>query len=310
MLRVLSTEEQVQSSRVVFLSGLPRSGSTLLCSLLGAHPRVRAGATSPLHGLVETLRGAWSDDPTLLAQLDADLDGVQQRLRRALRAFILAWSADPERPVTVDKGRGWLFSVELLRELFPDFRLIVCLRDLRDVWASVERQHRRTLLLAFPDRTEPNLVDTRAGQLFAPSGLIGAPLRALANLGDLPDLAPHLYFWRYEDFAADPAGSLGRLFAWLGLEPVEVDFERLPEAPPESDSHYRFKYPHRAGARFQPPAREAEELSPRILAAIATRFGWYYRAFYAPEGFRPAALRERPALEGGDGGFGLGLERG
>jgi sulfotransferase len=274
------------SRRVVFLAGLPRSGSTLLCNLLGMHPEIKATPTSPLCRMVETLRRTWSEEESLLAQLDSDFDGVYERLGRAARAFIKAWSDDPGTRLTVDKSRAWLFAVEMVRELYPDFQMIVCLRDLRDVYASIERQHRRTLLLTFPDRTEQSLVDARASQLFSSMGVIGGPLRALYNLGDLPGVERNLYFWRFEDFLKDGPSSLDRLFGWLGLEPMDWQpGEILQTTVPEADSFYRFKYPHNVGQSVRVPAGfRDEEFSTRILAAIVTRFAWYYRQFYRADG--------------------------
>jgi sulfotransferase len=43
-----------------FISGLPRSGSTLLAALLRQNPRFHAGMTSPVGGLYMALEGALS----------------------------------------------------------------------------------------------------------------------------------------------------------------------------------------------------------------------------------------------------------
>lgn len=43
--------------RIHFISGLPRSGSTLLAALLRQKPRFRAGMPGPLAGLFGEMRG-------------------------------------------------------------------------------------------------------------------------------------------------------------------------------------------------------------------------------------------------------------
>ncbi|MEG3935774.1 sulfotransferase [Microcoleus sp. T3_B1] len=45
-----------------FISGLPRSGSTLLGALLRQNPRFHAAMTSPVGGLVERMLEAMSED--------------------------------------------------------------------------------------------------------------------------------------------------------------------------------------------------------------------------------------------------------
>lgn len=269
----------------VFVSGLPRSGSTLLTNLLALHPAIEAAPTSPLYPLLEALRHAWSEEETLLAQLDADFSGVYERMQRSLRAFALEWCRREGVRYTLDKHRGWLQAVETVEELFPDFRMIVCLRDLRDVYASIERRHARTRLLTFPGRLEQNLVDARANQLFAPGGLIGGPLRSLYNLVDVPWVHDRLHFWRYERFVEDPQAETGALLDWLGVERIELDPEDLRQSTHETDSHYHFKFPHRVQPGVRPGVGFRDSrVSPRVVGSIAERFAWFYRWFYRPDG--------------------------
>jgi hypothetical protein len=53
------------------------------------------------------------------------------------------------RPVVIDKNRSWLRMIETVNLLDPGFRMIVRLRDLRQVFGSVKAQHRKTLLFDF-----------------------------------------------------------------------------------------------------------------------------------------------------------------
>lgn len=291
-----------EPKRVVFLAGLPRSGSTLLCNVLGMHPQVRATATSPLCDLVQTLRLTWSSSEALLAELERDREGVYERLLRSTRAFIEAWSGDAPTPVTVDKSRFWLFHVETVRELYPDFKMIVCLRDLRDVYASIEKQHRKTMMLALPGSAEASLVDARAMALFEPSGVVGGPLRALYNLGDMGDLSENLFFWHFERFLDAPEEVTERLLAWLGVEPTRLDLSRIEVSTAEADAFYRLKFLHDVKPTIEKPRGFQEaDVSPRIVAAIVERFGWYYRMFYGKDGVSlgsddtSQALRVNPA---------------
>ena len=43
----------------VMLSGLPRSGSSVLCSMLNQHPDIYASTTSPVIDLIEILNQNW-----------------------------------------------------------------------------------------------------------------------------------------------------------------------------------------------------------------------------------------------------------
>src|SRR5579872_6588831 len=126
--------------RFVGVAGLPRSGSTLLCQLLAEHPQVHCdGHTSPLCNAVLKTRHLISDDAFFLSRLDADFDGTYGSLREAQRGFIRGWYAHRGEAVLVaDKNRSWLKALDLLLELEPEARVIVTLRELGQVYGSIE----------------------------------------------------------------------------------------------------------------------------------------------------------------------------
>jgi len=279
--------------KVAFLAGLPRSGSTLLCNLLAQHPDITTTPSSPLCHLIQTLRRTWSDDHFLLSQLDHDFDNTYTRLERSMRAFIEAWS-ESGTALVIDKNRGWLSFVESLRALYPDFKMIVTLRDLRSVYASIEQRHRQTLLLDFPDHMEHNIVDSRADALFANQGVVGSTLKALNNLSDVPDIQQHLFFARFEDIVQNPTQAMAILTEWLDLPKHEYDFENIEQLTHESDSYYRMKYLHNVKREIKAP--EIAPISPRISQEITNRFEWYYQRYY-PNLNDPANQQNEPESE-------------
>jgi len=264
-------------SELVLLSGLPRSGSTLVCNILGQHRNINVTPSSPLCPIVQNMKRNWSDETFLLAQLDHDFDNVYDRLKRSTLAFMDEFSKSKKK-ITVDKNRGWLFCVELLRDLYPQFKMIITLRDLRGVFSSVEKQHLKTLLLDFPDHMESNIVDIRADALFGNQGVVGSPVRALNNLGDIPMISNHLFYLRFEDLMSTPEETMDALTEWLGEKKFKYKFDKIEQLTFESDSHYRFKYPHKVNKELTAPAELP--MSPRIAKEILTRFEWYYQAYY------------------------------
>lgn len=66
-----------------FISGLPRSGSTLLSALLGQNPGVHASISSPLAGLAAGSRGNVYQRMELLAQHDQMVGSAWAGLREA-----------------------------------------------------------------------------------------------------------------------------------------------------------------------------------------------------------------------------------
>jgi len=266
--------------KIVYVTGLPRSGSTLLCQLLGVHSRIYSPQhSSPLAPTLTQIRTNMSDNPFFLSQLDVDFDLMYQRLFNAYRGFINGWFVEATEPVVVDKNRSWLRIIETVETLDPDFQMVVCIRELPQVLGSIEAQHRATRLIDFVDHMAAASPYQRADALFADEGVIGAPLKSIEYLQDLPEsYRERISYVDFDSLVSNPVGVMNVLFDWLGLEHQHFDPGNLPTRPHESDSHYRFKYRHATRERVQAPTRH--EVSPKIEAEIMKNFGWYYELFY------------------------------
>ncbi|EQD65369.1 sulfotransferase protein, partial [mine drainage metagenome] len=79
--------------RFHFISGLPRSGSTLLAALLRQNPRFQAGMSGPVAGLVGSLLGEMSGRNEFSVFID---DAAR---RRVLKGVIENYYADIGKPV-------------------------------------------------------------------------------------------------------------------------------------------------------------------------------------------------------------------
>jgi sulfotransferase len=267
----------------VAVTGLPRAGSTLLCQLLAQHPEVHCeGHSSPLCNTLLHIRRAISDDTFFLSQLDHSFDAGYGHLTTAMQGFLQGWYRDTGKKAVVDKNRAWLHAVELLVHLEPNARLLVCIRELGQIYGSVEAQHQRTILLDFIDHLADYDRFGRADILFAKDKAIGAPLVSLHAVPDLPkEVQERLYFVRFEDLVEQPVACMSHIYAWLGLSPLVIDPQALKAGIRESDSHYRMKYLHTQSTQIVKPSRHA--IPPRIQARIEEACDWYYRLYYPPK---------------------------
>ncbi len=142
-----------------FIVGCPRSGTTLLQSVLSAHPEVRV---PPETWFFSSPRVAQLDTPltdeeidrleeTIAAQCklqDAEVDfaalkrDLRQTDRRPIRALQLALQQFTERAggsISGEKTPHHLWSVERILQDLPETKIIVIVRDPRGVVASLLR---------------------------------------------------------------------------------------------------------------------------------------------------------------------------
>ena len=270
--------------KFVGVTGLPRAGSTLLCQLLAQHPEIHCeGHSSPLCNTLLGIRRMISDDQFFLSQLDNSFESSYAHLASAMQGFLRGWHHDCQRKIVVDKNRAWLHAIELLLHIEPDARLIVCLRELGQIYGSIEAQHQRTILVDFIDHLADYDRFGRADILFAKDKAIGAPLISLHAVPDLPEkVRERLYFVRFEDMVEQPTACMSHIYAWMGLSPFEINSAKLKTGIQESDSHYHMKYTHKQSERITKPKRH--DIPPRIQAQIETACPWFYQMYYPKKG--------------------------
>jgi len=267
--------------QIIYVTGLPRAGSTLMCQLLDQHPDVYSpGHSSPLAHTMDGMRTAWSNDPFLLSQLDVEFDLVYERLLNAYRGLFNGWFAETELGIVVDKNRGWLGMAETLAQIDPDFTMLVTIRELTQLYGSIESQHQKTQLLDSGDRTAGMTRYGRASAYFNGEGLAARCLTAIESaLQDLPEsVKERIIYVKYERLVEAPVEVMTEIQERLGLQPVAFDPASLVAGPSESDSHYRYKFPHNRRSAIEPP--RPHWVPERIRSGLIGQYQWYYKAFY------------------------------
>lgn len=120
-----------------FISGLPRSGSTLLAAILMQNPRFQAGMSSGVGALVNavlTQMSAGSEVSNLIDQT--------QRKDITQSLFDSYYKNYSEKEVIFDTNRMWSAKLPMLMDLFPNSKMIACVRNVAWVMDSIERQFR------------------------------------------------------------------------------------------------------------------------------------------------------------------------
>ena len=121
-----------------FISGLPRSGSTLLSALLRQNPDFHAGMSSGLAPLVNGAMQIMSPGAETALTLKPE-----QRETILRNLFYSYYQGHCARPVIFDTNRAWNARLPLLQTLFPEAKVISCVRDVSWVMDSLERQVRK-----------------------------------------------------------------------------------------------------------------------------------------------------------------------
>lgn len=206
-----------------FISGLPRSGSTLLSALLRQNPRFHAHMSSPLAGLVTNLINGMggSNEYSLFIS-----DPQRQRILRGL--FEQFYGDEFAQPVVFDTNRAWCAQMPLLHSLFPQSKVIACVRDVPWIIDSVERLVQSNMLLpsALFNFQAGGTVYSRADMLANAEGMLGYPYNALKQ-AFYGAHASRLLLVRYETLASDPQAVLDGIYAFIDEPAFSHDLHNI-----------------------------------------------------------------------------------
>jgi len=262
------------------ITGLPRSGSTLLCNILNQNPRFHASSTSILPQLVGVLIKNWSDAPETRGALTRDESGTRGRLARSLKGLCEGWYHDQleEGKIIFDKARAWSYHLMALQRIFPESKVLVTVRDLREVFASVEKQHRKEPLLDLGGNAQEKTIWGRAEQMFRPDGLIGGPVEGVM---DMSRRQLDTLIIKYERLVEQPKAVMKSVYEYLGEDAHEHDFENVESTAEDLDSLYLNKYPHNGSGKVEPAALDSWQglFTPDLANQIMERFPSYNRVF-------------------------------
>lgn len=227
---------------IVFNSSLPRSGSTLLQNLLAQSPSNHCTPTSDLIELLVQARNSYGNFDAFKAQGKMQ---VTPRIRKMLKGMLEGYYADCQDKTVYEKSRGWIAYIELLEEILErPVKVIVCIRDIREVVASFERLHRTNQLTKadapHPQYFECQSIEGRARCLLSQDAVVGLSLvrlRDAINRG----LRDRLVIVPYSQLVADPVATVMQVSMAVGSTPFLCDPSNVEQRTHEDDSVHGMK---------------------------------------------------------------------
>lgn len=198
-----------------FLSGLQRSGSTVLTKILNQHPDIYCSATSPfldyLLPAVEQLHNIKLNHPS------GNSIDISKILSTSAFSFF-----STEKSNIIDKNRGWIHNyLNIHTELQENPKIILTLRPIEDVITSFH-----TIL-------------SKNGNVQSPEQIYIGYVQEL--FGQLIDSAIHkdnLCIVTYDDITLRTIDTLIRIENFLELSNHNYDLNNIIDTEPENDSKW------------------------------------------------------------------------
>lgn len=280
----LNPKQNTTEKQYAFLSGLPRSGSTLLASILNQNPAIHSGANSPMCGMM------WHLEQSIVATEQFNAYPKMHVVPPMVRGILEAFYADRTENLIIDKSREWSMpqNFELLKRVLPyEPKMILTVRSIVEILASfINLVHNNKGNVSFIDKEieasqnfhfyrQPD--ETRCDSLMRPKGPIDNALYGLA-FASQPENAKYFHFVEYDDLVSDTKKTIDGIYNFLGLESFEHNYSEIDNKFHERDETYGLYGMHDVRRRLsRSTVNPAEVLTPYTLQKYAHMEFWRNR---------------------------------
>lgn len=234
-----------------FIAGLPRSGSTLLANILAQNPRFHTTSTSGIMDVIFGVRNSWDK----LIEFQATPNDLAKV--RVMRGILESYYADIDKPVVFDKCRGWLSLLEMAETILGHkAKVLVPVRDVRDVLASFEKLWRETSKTSQVPQESPNYfkfqtVQGRCDVWLSADQPLGLAYNRVTD-AIVRGFRDRMYLVDFDDMTREPKKMFQDIYKFLGEEYFEHNFNDVKQVTWEDDSVHGFKGLHDIRSKVEP----------------------------------------------------------
>lgn len=266
--------------KVFYNSSLPRAGSTLIQNILAQNPLIHTTPTSGIYEMMSQSRNVFTDGQEFKAQ---DRKETEKGFRGYLKSAIYGYYENiTDRPVVVDKCRGWITEYNFINEYDPSPRIICMIRDLRGIFTSLEKKYRKNPLHEHYIANFAQMTGTTTEKRIVhwsnnvPSGPSIERLYQCIQDGT----HQHILFVKFEDLCNNPNQEMDRIYSYFGMPYFQHDFDNIPQYTHENDNIYGVFGDHVIKNSLKmPDDNYINTLGPEGCKLITDSYKWFYECF-------------------------------
>lgn len=205
-----------------FISGLPRSGSTLLSAILKQNPDIYADIASPILAMLKA-------SLYTLTTSENNFSVNEEKRKNLLLGLIDGYYKDINKKIIVDSCRSWTANTNLLKTLFPETKIICCVRDVGWILDSFERIYAKNSLYyntSFDTETVQSVFTRCDSHMDVKKhGTVIKPMyHLMEGLAANPDM---IMLVEYNDLCKNPHNTMMKIYNFIGLPDYKHDFNNL-----------------------------------------------------------------------------------
>ncbi len=261
-----------------FMAGLPRSGSTLLKSILNQNPELHTEPVSPVLELTHYTNTYFQDSEQYLGY------PKPKSAHKVISSILEDYYDDVEKPFIIDHCRAWSNNIQMLKTFITPTPKIICpVRNITEILTSfITMIHRNSSQVSFIDQhlIEKGLSindDNRCHYLMSKDGIVEQALWAQSQAFIRGDDKKHLHMVEYDDLTERPEETMKKIYEFLELNYYSHDFEHIENTHREIDDQWYLKDMHHVRKKLEKKSKKPQDiLSADILNKYSNLEYWKY----------------------------------
>lgn len=222
------------------MAGLPRSGSTLLSSILNQNPKFYSGPSSPVLGAMFAIEQNFMGNELYHGYPKPD------QVREIIGNIPHHFYSDVQQPVVFDKNRAWTARVPYIEGYIGEqAKILVPVRRIDEILTSILTMiHRNPFEEGQPriNFVDEQLIKTdvpindlnRCMYLLGEGGIVYESLNAIME-GFAQNINEKMHFVDYDDLVNSPKETMENIYDFLEEEFYDHDFESISNIHREDD---------------------------------------------------------------------------
>ena len=215
------------------MSGLPRSGSTLLTALLNQNPEIYASTNSPL---LDTIH--YTEEYLLHNSEQYKAHPKPECAHNVLSSIPENYYFNTPQNIIIDKSRGWVNQIGHIQDYITKEPKIICpVRNIVDILTSYDTiinandnsrsnpMDQRVIATSYPDKP---IADRRADFLMAPNQDIYQSINYMANIWN-SEHKNIMHIVDYDELTSKPQETLNNIYNFLEIKPFKHDFDNIQD---------------------------------------------------------------------------------
>ena len=249
----------------ICLSGLPRTGSTLLSAILSQNPLIHAEGNSAVCQLMWDMYISCTTKGKAVEQL---LASNRQRVIYNLISqipHIYYQDIKPKEKIIVDKCRSWTISanIQLLRKFIDEnIKIIILERPIIEIVTSFAKLYKDNKVIDYDNKLEKLVQSNTEPIMRSIKGISWAKRNNEKNT---------FLFISYDDLIDNPKETISKIYTFCGWKPFKHNFKHIFSEYPENDAIYGLVGQHKIRSKISRRKLEVKKLLPEKIIKICSK---------------------------------------